>query len=241
MSTIKTSVSIVHFGSGLRTSSSVQRTAYESTFSADSISVGTTPETVALGDITTPRTVLLRNSSGNDLLVGFSNSVFPMRLSATESMLLRLDVEGLVEKSTVTTVADVAGSLDGDYFVVTGLSGSWGIWYDVDNNGTPAPAHGATSAVEVTGVVTGATAAAVAAATYASLTASTAFMLDFSVSYTAATSVIVITDRHTGTRTSVSAGTSGFTVAETQSGAASPSIYLKSTGTTNTVVAVAPN
>lgn len=242
MATLQTQIALIHLDSGLSTQAVTQRTASAESFSALAVTVGTTDEIVALGDVTTPKQVLVKLVSGDPLLVGLDGSTYPFRLEDDdEAMLLRLDVEGVVETQTVTTIADTAGSLDGDYFTLTGNSGSWGVWYDVDNNGTSAPAHGATNALEITSVVTGDTAILVADATATDMEASTAFSADFTVGHTTGTTLITLTDKHTGTRTNIAAGTSGFTVATTQAGAASPVVHLKSTGTSQVVTAAAPH
>jgi len=81
------------------------------------------------------------------------------------------------EISKITTVADVADSLDGKYFLLYDKSGSVGVWIDVDNSGTGAPAGALAAArqIEVTGVVTDDTAAAVAAAVQAAIDADSQF------------------------------------------------------------------
>ena len=41
------------------------------------------------------------------------------------------------------TCVDEATGLDGTYFIIHDLAGSVAVWIDVDNSGTPEPAHGA--------------------------------------------------------------------------------------------------
>jgi hypothetical protein len=242
MATIQTQVSLIHLDSSLNAQSVVQRTSQAPQFTPLAIEVLAVDEVAPLGDITTAKQVFVKLLSGNPLMIGLDGSTYPFRLvEAEEATLLRLDVEGLVETQTVTTIADTAGSLDGDYFTLEGKSGTWGVWYDVDNNGTSAPAHGATNALEITSVVTGNSAILVADATAVDMAASAAFSADFTVGHTVGTTLITLTDKHTGTRTNIAAGTSGFTVATTQAGATSPVVHLKSTGTSQVVVGVAPH
>lgn len=244
MSNIITNIVVQHQDTGMNFQYSGTRAATGSGFSSAVIEVGTSEETIGYGDVANPRQVALRLLSGSDVQVGTATGVYPLRLSgAGDHMILRLDVEGLREKQTVTTVADVADDLDGTYLTLEGKSGTWAIWIDVDNSGTTEPAHGMDASVEVTGIVTNDTAATVAAAIYAALTASTAFMADFDVAYNAVADddLITITDKNVGTRTNLAdTGSTGFSVSTTQAGAASPTVYLKSTGTSQVVVAVIP-
>ncbi len=73
------------------------------------------------------------------------------------------------ETLTVTTVADVAGSLDGKYFVVYSQQGGIAVWYDIDANGTAEPAHGQPYSLRVNTVLTDDTAPSVAARTLTAL------------------------------------------------------------------------
>lgn len=201
-------------------------------------------ETVPTGDLVTPRYVTLALLTGDDILVGLDGSTYPFRLNGTEAMHFRLDVEGLLETQTITTVADSSDSLDATYVTLEGNSGTWAIWIDTDDSGTSEPSHSKDSSVEVTGIATDDTAADVAAAIYAALAASTAFLADFDVAYDASVDddLITITDKHTGTRTDLTdTGTTGFTVATTQAGAASSTIHVKSTGTSDLGYLVSPH
>ena len=158
--------------------------------------------------------------------------------------MIRLRDGDKLETQTVQTIADVSASLDTDYFTLEGASGTWAVWYDVDDDGATEPAHGATNSIEITGVATDDTAATVASVTATELAASAEFSADFDVSYdaTADDDLITITDKFNGTRTNIAAGTSGFTVATTQGGAAGRSLYAKaSAGSMECLVAVMPN
>jgi len=69
----------------------------------------------------------------------------------------------------------------------------------------------------------------------------TALDADDEFTATVATATVTVTDQHTGTRTNIADGTTGWTMSATQQGAASPVIHLKSTGTSQALVAIAPN
>lgn len=118
--TIQTQIAFVHIESGLNASAAWQTTTIGSAFSSDAIEVLAVDETVGLGDITTPQQVFVKLVSGDDLLVGLASGTYPFRLkmqnNAGEALILRLDVEGLLEISTVQTEPDVNNSLDGTYF-----------------------------------------------------------------------------------------------------------------------------
>lgn len=150
---IQTQLGIVHLNSGLNSSSAFQRTANESAFTSSSITVATADETLNLGDIITPQQVFLKLVSGDDLKIGFADGVYPMRLSGNGDVTnLRLDVEGLKETSTITTIADSNSSLSGKYFDLTDINGTARIWFDMAATiasgsityGTPAVAVAAT-------------------------------------------------------------------------------------------------
>jgi hypothetical protein len=119
MSTIQTQLAIVHLESGLNMTAATQIISGESSFSTDAVTVTTTDEAVDLGDIITPKVVCIKLVSGDPIKIGIGGSTYPFRLQeAGESTLLRLDVEGLREVTTLTTQADVNGSLNGKYLVL---------------------------------------------------------------------------------------------------------------------------
>lgn len=122
--------------------------------------------------------------------------------------LLGNDPEGFAEVVELRAIADVADSLDGKYFVLSDAAGTVGVWIDVDNSGTAAPA-GATDCdrqIEVTGVVSGDSAAAVAAAIASALDADSAFTA------AASGSLVTITATSIGARVASEAGDTGFNV-----------------------------
>ena len=356
MSNIITRLNLSHADTGMSFNIALSRDADTEGFDLAQVAVTTTESSVASA-YSSARNVILRLLSGDDVKVGLATTVYPLRLSgANDSMLPRLDVEGLREITTVTCAADVAGSLDGDYVELRELADAkvWA-WFNMARKAsqtltltanaannetvvigaktytfktalTPAAnevligaaatdsidnliaavnlaagigttygtgttvnasctaeagagdtmiaraitagtagnsvattetlANGSWGAATLAGgtasstaptptterlvqvdITEGATAAAIATALAAALTADAGY-----TSAIAATADVTITDRHTGTRTAATAGTTGWsTPSETQAGAASPSVFLKSAGTSQVMVAVAPN
>jgi len=129
--------------------------------------------------------------------------------------LLGNDPEGFAEVTEIRTVADVATSLTGKYFVLRDSAGSVGVWIDVNNAGTSAPA-GATACtrqIEITTITTGMSASAVATAIATVLEADSAFTAS------ASGSLITVTDATIGPRTAAADGSTGFTVSRWITGA----------------------
>jgi hypothetical protein len=113
-------------------------------------------------------------------------------------------VIGLEESSTVTTVADVANSLNNKYFLISSLDTDYYVWY---NTGAGVdPAISGRTGIQVV-IATGATANQVATATFNALVPRIA---EWSVSVLA--NVVTITNTEVGYCTNGSAGNSGFTV-----------------------------
>ena len=125
---------------------------------------------------------------------------------------------GYKESTSITTVADTAGSLDGTYFILPdGPSTTVAFWYDVDNSGTAEPAHGAPRSVEITTVATNDNAFQVAQKTAIAINADEGFTCSNTDGYTE-TELFAI-DTEIGAHTSVSdAGTSGFTLSQERAG-----------------------
>lgn len=119
-----------------------------------------------------------------------------------------------VQEVSVTCVADASDSLDGTYFIISDEVGTVGVWIDTDNSGTtiPAGASAADRAIEVTGVVTDDTAAAVATAVASAINADSKFTAS------ASSGVITINSSTVGLKTAPTAGDSGFTITQTDSG-----------------------
>ena len=88
-----------------------------------------------------------------------------------------IDEGSVKEISSIVTVADIAGSLDGKYFVMQELAGSVAFWIDVDDSGTAEPAHGADRSVEITTITAGMTAAQVGTAVYNAVIGDSEFAL----------------------------------------------------------------
>lgn len=111
------------------------------------------------------------------------------------------------EITKISCVADVAGSLDGTYMRLDDEDGSVGLWIDVDNSGTSAPA-GATALdrqLEVTGVATGDAAAAVATAVASAINGDSKFY-----AYAEGGNVVVVALNDAVTTAAVD-GDTGFT------------------------------
>jgi hypothetical protein len=119
---------------------------------------------------------------------------------------------GVKEISTVTTVADVAGSLNNKYFFINSASDQrrYYVWFNVAAAGTdPAVSGRIPIAVALS---SGATANAVASAINTALNAT----VDFTSSVLG--NVVTVTNVNNGNTTNASAQTSGFAVAVTQQG-----------------------
>ena len=248
-SKIDSSISLGNSTEGIAFYKGLSLTANEANSSLKLVAL-TTADTLVDVDSTVTAGQIALSHEGDEgdaglILVGFDGTLYDQSLGPGEFVLIRLRNEDKLETQTITTVADVSANLDATYVTLEGNSGTWAIWIDADDSGTAAPAHGKDSAVEITGIVTDDTAAAVALAIYTELVADTAFAADFDVSYDAAVDddFITITDKFTGTRTDLAdTGTTGFTVATTQAGAASRAVHIKSsTGIIDTMVAVMPN
>jgi len=112
----------------------------------------------------------------------------------------------VAEETDVTCVADVAGSLDGTYFILHETAGSVAFWIDVDNSGTVEPTHGADRSVEIT------TIAEDDADTVVAGKIATAVNADASFAASAAAEVVSVTNAVAGSVDDAEAGTSGFTM-----------------------------
>jgi len=109
--------------------------------------------------------------------------------------------------STLTGVAN--NSIDGKYFLLNDQDGSVAVWYDVDDNGTAEPFHGADRSIKVAGVTSGMSAINVASATVQAIN----FDASFSASNVLGTSnIITIVAANNGNLVNAAAGTSGFSV-----------------------------
>ena len=239
--------------SSLTLNNSTARIAFQQTFSTvaneepsilEVTTLTTSSTTVDFGTVDNPKYVAFSHTgTDNSILVGFDGVSYDMEIAPGDIALVRIRDEGKLETQTAQTVADSSGSLNTDYFTLEGNSGTWAVWFDVDDSGSSEPAHGQTNSVEITSIVTDDTAASVALAIYTDLIASTEFTADFDVAYDATVDddLITITDKFLGNRTNIAAGTSGFTVATTQAGATGRSVYAKSSaGEIEALIAVMP-
>lgn len=120
----------------------------------------------------------------------------------------------------------------------TMADGAWGDTTLINGTaGSSAPTPTTERLIRVD-VAEGATAAAVATALHA------AFDGDEMFTATISGAVVVVTNRHTGTRTAATVGTTGWAggnVVASTTGAASPTVFLLSAGISQILVAIAPN
>jgi hypothetical protein len=122
------------------------------------------------------------------------------------------ETEGYKEITTIQTLADDSGSLDGTYFILSDNVGTVAFWIDIDNHGTSAPVHGADRAVEITTIATDDDAETVAAKV------ATAVDNDSKFSASATEDVVTVTDVSVGERTDAVDGDTGFTIEVVQDG-----------------------
>lgn len=110
------------------------------------------------------------------------------------------------------TVGTTAGTpdvtIDGKYFIIYDDEGSVAVWFDVGNDSTPEPFHGADRSIRVDGLSYGASANTVASAIVAVVNPDIKFIAS------ALGNVVTITRAFDGNVPSSSAGTSGFTVGD---------------------------
>lgn len=243
---IVTSLTVRNTTADLAFSQSESFTGNEESSSVAVVTLTTSSTTVSAGTTANPKYFSFSNQSGdNKILIGFDGTNYDQEVAGGDMVLVRLRNSDKVEIQTAQTVADVSESLDGTYFIVNGETGSWAIWIDVGDSGTAAPAASTTSYAEITSVAADDTAAAVAAAIANDLQNNADFSIDFTVEYDATVDddLITITDNFIGTRTDITANTSGFTVAKTQDGVATGrSVYAKSdSGEVEALISVMPN
>jgi len=238
MSQIRIQTVLTHADTKLSVQSALTYTAAESEAAFIPTNVTTTPESIDYGNIVSVKAVAVKLISGDDLLLSLDGgSSYPIRLGLGGGVVLPLNVVDIVETQTIQTLADSAGSLDGTYFVVEDVNGeTWAI-------GDGTLIHSEDNEVTVSNDLTDATAADVAAEFAAAMQADAAFSALFNVSYDAGVDddLITLTDNHPGTRTDITdTGSTGFTLATTQQGAAIPSIQIKSAGTSQVATGAVP-
>ncbi len=119
MPSIISSISLREVASNLKLTGGVNTTTKGEPVLFNKFKVLDADETLVLGDVVAPDHVVLRLMSGDDCLVGFDGSTYPMRLTgADDTIALRLNAKGSSEISRFVAEADVAGSLAGTYLVL---------------------------------------------------------------------------------------------------------------------------
>jgi len=228
---------LTHRTAGIASQVQTVYTAFEDNFISDLRRVTTTPEAVGDGTIVSPKLYQFRMVSGSDVRISMDGGgTYPLRLSGVGDVTsLRVDLEGLREKTMFTCEADVAGSLGGTYVELREY-GDTQIWAWFNTPGSSAPTPTTERLVEVP-LAEDAAAEAVATALATALAADAAFL-----SASASGDEVLVTDIHVGTRSAASNGTTGWStgVSEDQAGAASPSLYIKSVGVSQVLTTVAP-
>ncbi len=157
-------------------------------------------------------------------------------IAQLERILLAGDTEvaATAEVSTITNLlAGNGAALDGSFFILPDAAGTVAFWFDVDDDGTTEPSHGATRAVEITTIVstpTPDTVSEVATKIATAVQADAAF-----VTAVASGAVITITDVATGGRVpnASSGDTAVFTAATTVEGASAVTGWGRSKDFTN--------
>lgn len=138
MSIIQSTCGISHLNSGLSMNSRSARNSSESAFVASVVEVGAVAESIHTGDVVTPHSIGITLQSGDPVLIGLSDSVFPFRVALDsegrgESCLLRLDFESKREISEVTAEADEpAKRLAGTYFDLGDRNGTVRVWFSTE-------------------------------------------------------------------------------------------------------------
>jgi len=238
MSSISQAITVTNRTTGIVIPKNTVYNSNEPSYTVDGQAVTTSPVAVNIGTIQTPKAYFFVLDSGSDLLISLDGgSNYPLRLSGSNDMqIFRVDFESYREISQVVAEADSGGSLGGDYIDMYDIDGLVRIWFDVDN-GSSAPASGGGRLVEVD-IATDDTAATIASAFVS------AFANDSNLDVTATSATITINDKYTGTRTNIADGATGTgwsSITTTQEGAAAPSIYIKSEGTSEITLCVIPN
>lgn len=123
-------------------------------------------------------------------------------------------LSSVAQVQTITTVADVADSLNQTYFILyDGINAPFYVWFDTDNSGSTVIVPDGYTSTEVTAVNTGDTNAAVATAVKNKIDGLGSF------SATVLSNVVTVTNAVKGKCNFPQAGTSGFTMAVTTYGA----------------------
>jgi hypothetical protein len=167
----------------------------------------------------------LRATAADTLVPGGASTVLFFKTNPSTQSQLEAGglVTGVAEISSITCVADVAGSLDGKFFIIPDAAGTVAFWFD-ETGTTVEPTHGADRSVKITTVLSGDSANTVAGKVR------TAINTDGAWAATGTDPIVLATDIATGARIGQSAGDSGFTVTESQIGVTAdtlPQITIK--------------
>jgi uncharacterized phage protein gp47/JayE len=174
---------------------------YDYTFSAGNFA------SVSVGDV-------LSIISGSGVSVGNRGQ---FRVAAKSGNTVRVfnpsastSAPGAPEIDVFTTVADTAGSLNGKYFIIYDENASVAVWFDIDNQGTEEPFHGAERSIRIGSINTNDPDTTVAAAIAAGVNS------DASFNASAVGNQLTITSVVDGNLPDATVGTSGFSVIITQ-------------------------
>jgi uncharacterized phage protein gp47/JayE len=110
--------------------------------------------------------------------------------------------------SVSTLVGTSDTTLDGKYFLIYDDEGSVAVWFDINNNGTQEPFHGANRSIQVSTVSSGASANTVASAVAAALNSDVKFIA------IASSNTVTTTRSFNGNVPASSAATSGFSLSD---------------------------
>jgi uncharacterized phage protein gp47/JayE len=161
---------------------------------------------------------VVSNDSANDVATKTAQVIALDNAFSVSAIGNQLTITNLINGSFLSAVSGTSGfavstvfgssndSLDGKYFILNDENGSVAVWYDVGNDGTSEPFHGANRSIRVGGVNYGDSATIVAAATVAAINP------DLSFSASNVGPVISISNLFDGNVINPSAGTSGFSI-----------------------------
>lgn len=145
-------------------------------------------------------------------LTFISQPAHDVTLTLGPSLLTRVYTFKRGEKSTVTTVADVANSLDGLYFDIYDGANAVRVWINTSGGGASAPATPSGGRLLEVAITTGDSANTVASLIAAAFNADSMFYAEVS------TNVVTVWLNALGNVTNIAAGTSTFTVATVTAG-----------------------
>ena len=134
--------------------------------------------------------------------------------SISNQLVITNKINGALSNGTVNTsgftISTTTGtndqSLDNKYFIIYDDNGSVAVWFDVGNDGTPEPFHGASRSIKVSGINYGDSAGTVASAIVAAINP------DGSFAASNISNIITITNTFNGNVGNATTGTSGFAI-----------------------------